>query len=211
MKKAVIFDMDGVIIQSEILYQERRNVFFRENGITVDDAFQKAVIGSNPIDMFSLLFPDSRDKQKLMLSKYNLFKDNYTIDYQSIVTKNMRETLVWLESNGYRIALASSGEYDILVNILESIGFKQYFEVIVSAADMAKSKPAPYVYLEVLERLNLKAVDCVAIEDSTHGIESATSAGIDCLALKPSDYDVDQQKATKIIESLSEIPKWLST
>lgn len=210
MKKAVIFDMDGVIIQSEMLYQKRRNIFFEAHGIIVDDTFQKNVIGSNPVDMFAMIFPKSKDKQKEYLDKYNEFKTDYHIEFKEILTDDIEQTLRWLKENNYRIALASSGEYPILMRILQETMLAPYFEVVVSGADMPKSKPAPDVYLEAVKQLGLSPSECVAVEDSKHGIQAAVSAGLDCLALKPNNYEVDQQLATQIINSLNDIPTWLS-
>lgn len=210
MKKAVIFDMDGVIIQSEMLYQKRRNIFFEAHGIIVDDTFQRNVIGSNPVDMFAMIFPKSKDKQKEYLDKYNEFKKDYHIEFKEILTDDIERTLRWLKENNYRIALASSGEYPILMRILEETMLAPYFEVVVSGADMPKSKPAPDVYLEAVKQLGLSPSECVAVEDSKHGIQASVSAGLDCLALKPNNYEVDQQLATQIINSLNDIPTWLS-
>ncbi|MFW8052957.1 HAD family hydrolase [Vagococcus fluvialis] len=210
MKKAVIFDMDGVIIQSEMLYQKRRNIFFEAHGIIVDDTFQRNVIGSNPVDMFAMIFPKSKDKQKEYLDKYNEFKTDYHIEFKEILTDDIEQTLRWLKENNYRFALASSGEYPILMRILEETMLAPYFEVVVSGADMPKSKPAPDVYLEAVKQLGLSPSECVAVEDSKHGIQASVSAGLDCLALKPNNYEVDQQLATQIINSLNDIPTWLS-
>lgn len=210
MKKAVIFDMDGVIIQSEMLYQKRRNIFFEAHGIIVDDTFQRNVIGSNPVDMFAMIFPKSKDKQKEYLDKYNEFKKDYHIEFKEILTDDIERTLRWLKENNYRIALASSGEYPILMRILQETMLAPYFEVVVSGADMPKSKPAPDVYLEAVKQLGLSPSECVAVEDSEHGIQAAVSAGLDCLALKPNNYEVDQQLATQIINSLNDITTWLS-
>lgn len=211
MKKAVIFDMDGVIIQSEMLYQKRRNLFFKEHGIVVDEQFQKEVIGSNPVAMFAMIFPESFEKQISYLAKYNLFKKNFPINYSSILTEGIENLLEWLKNNKYRIALASSGEYSILVHVLKETNLDDYFEVVVSGADMPKSKPAPDVYLEAVRQLGLLPEECLAIEDSTHGIKAAVSAGLECLALRPKGYDIDQTSATKIILSLNDVPTWLTS
>lgn len=211
MKKAIIFDMDGVIIQSEILYQQRRAAFFNEHNLPLDDDFQHKVIGSNPKDMFTLLFPDSTEKRDFYLAKYQLFKEEFTIDYEQILTDNVEEVLMWLKHQQFKIALASSGDYSILQKILHQTNLKPYFDVIVSGADMKQSKPAPDVYLEAMKQLECQPQECVAIEDSTYGIRAAISAGIDCLALKPTAFDIDQRLATKIILSLNDIPSWLTS
>lgn len=211
MKKAVIFDMDGIIIQSEILYQKRRTIFFKEHGIIVDEAFQKEVIGSNPVDMFAMIFPESPEKQAYYLGEFDTFKESFLVDYPSILTEDIEKVLKWLKENKYRIALASSGEYPMLIHILQEIGLYSFFEVIVSGADMPKSKPAPDVYLEAMRQLELLPQECVAIEDSAHGIKAAVSAGLDCLSLKPKDYEVDQKLATKVILSLNDISNWLTS
>lgn len=210
MKKAVIFDMDGVIIQSENLYQKRRELFFEMHHLEVDDAFHEQIIGSNPKEMFRMLFPDDTKKQHDFLSEFNLFKKSFSINYEDILSDHIFIVLTWLKDNNYKIGLASSGEYLSLVHILETTGLEPYFDVVVSGDDMDESKPSPDVYLEALNQLNLQASECLAIEDSVYGIQAATSAGIECLALKPKHQKINQQLATKIILSLKEIPLWLS-
>lgn len=211
MIEGIIFDMDGVIIQSEMMYQKRRALFFEEEGIPVDAEFNQGVIGSNPVDMFEMLFPESVEKQSLFLAKYRLFKQDFPMDYGSIMTEGVEDTLRELQTKGYRIGLASSGEYQTLIKILNETELSDYFEVVVSGADMPKSKPAPDVYLEAVKQMGLQATECLAVEDSTHGIQAAISAGLTCLALKPEEYEVDQTLATDIIFSLKDIPRWLST
>ncbi len=202
--------MDGVIIQSEMLYQERRDLFFKKHHLLLDDTFHEQIIGSNPKEMFRQIYPHNLEKQQYLLEDFNQFKEEFTINYSDILTENIVSVLTWLKNKNYRIGLASSGEYSSLINILDITHLKSFFDVIVSGNDMPLSKPAPDVYLEALLQLELKASDCIAVEDSVHGIQAATSANIECLALKPLQYRVDQRRATKIIHSLEEIPLWLS-
>lgn len=210
MKKAVIFDMDGVIIQSENLYQKRRELFFEMHHLEVDDSFHEQIVGSNPQKMFQKLFPNNLKKQHDLLYEFNLFKESFSINYEDLLTEHIFSVLIWLKDNDYKIGLASSGEYHNLIHILETTNLKSFFDVVVSGNDMNESKPAPDVYLETLKQLDLQASECIAIEDSTYGIQAATSAGIECLALKPKHQNINQQLATKIILSLKEIPLWLT-
>lgn len=210
MKKAVIFDMDGVIIQSEIFYLKRRELFFEEQGIIVTDDFQQNTIGSNPKAMFEALFPNDLAKQQEMLIAFANFRKDFKVNYSEMLTDHIQEVLTWLKLNDYKIGLASAGEYLSLVNVLEVTGLTGFFDVVVSGADMAKSKPAPDVYLAAAEKLGMKPSECVAIEDSTYGIQAAISAGMDCLALKPKDFVINQSQATEIMLSLQEIPIWLT-
>ncbi|HCM89573.1 MULTISPECIES: HAD family phosphatase [Vagococcus] len=210
MKKAVIFDMDGVIIQSEIFYLKRRELFFNEQGIIISDDFQQNTIGSNPKAMFEALFPNDLAKQQEMLIAFANFRKDFKVNYSEMLTDHIQEVLTWLKLNDYKIGLASAGEYLSLVNVLEVTGLTGFFDVVVSGADMAKSKPAPDVYLAAAEKLGMKPSECVAIEDSTYGIQAAISAGMDCLALKPKDFVINQSQATEIMISLQEIPIWLT-
>lgn len=211
MKKAVIFDMDGVIIDSELVYQKRREQFFREKDIILTADRQQSFIGTNPDDLFLALFPEDEQKQKRerLKAEFLTFRENYVMDIPGMLNPEIEEVLICLKEAGYRLAVASSGAYASVMNVLEQTKLTTYFELIVSGQQFAKSKPDPEIYRYTATHLGLLESECLAIEDSEHGVKAAQAAGIDVLGLVNKAYQVDLSQATHVIHSLTELPDWL--
>lgn len=209
MKKAVIFDMDGVIILSETLYRARRDAFFKQYGETVSDETNFKLIGSNPTDMFHLLYGEDPIKEADRKAAFMSFKQNFQMDYSTVLSPDITYVLSELQKRNIRLALASSGPLDSLNHILKLHHLDRYFEVVSSGENFPKSKPHPEIYEHTVHELGLLAEECVAVEDSTHGIASAIAAGIEVLAINPHGYAIDQEQATKKILSLREIIPWV--
>lgn len=209
MKKAVIFDMDGVIIDSEITYQKRRTDFFAQKGINLTAEQQQAFVGTNPDDMLLSLFPDDEKERAKVKAEFIAFRDTYELDIKGMLNPEIEPLLSELKKNGYRLAVASSGVYDHIVRVLEVTNLLNYFELVVSGQMFAKSKPHPEIYTYTVSKLGLQASECLAIEDSEHGVNAARGAGIDVLGLVNESYKVDLDQATDKIHSLKEVPNWL--
>lgn len=209
MKKAVIFDMDGVIILSETLYQARRDTFFKQYGETISEETNLKLIGSNPSDMFHLLYGDDPIKESVRKAAFMTFKKEYPMDYTHVLSPDITDVLVELKKREIKIGLASAGPLKNLHQILKLHQIDHYFDVISSGESFPKSKPHPAIYEHTVRKLGLTPNDCLAIEDSTHGIASATSAGLDVLAINPHGYSIDQSQATEKIKSLRDIIPWI--
>ena len=209
MKKAVIFDLDGVLIDSEPHYRNRREHFFEEQGIKLTDEEQRLFIGSNPDDMFLHLFPDEKEKQLRLKQAYQEYGQQFKLNYREIIQPGLFETLKILQKRGLKLAVASSGSEVGIMTVLKELEIVNYFDTVVSARWFDKSKPHPEIYLYTLSQLNLSAEECLVIEDSAHGITAAMKAEIETLAIQDLRYGVDQSHATAKIEGLLEIPKHL--
>jgi beta-phosphoglucomutase-like phosphatase (HAD superfamily) len=131
MKKAVIFDMDGVIVFSESHYRQRRKLFFAQHDIPLTDEFQEKLVGSNSRDMFELLIEDV-EKRKWLIEQYAEFRANYPIDYREIFNAEMVRTLEALANQGIRMAVASSSSLETIQMILTENQILSYFELLVS-------------------------------------------------------------------------------
>lgn len=209
MKKAIIFDMDGVLIDSEPLYRKRREDFFKQHDIVLSEDQQQEFIGSNPDDMFRFLFPNNLSKQNIFKRDYLNYKHNQVVAYTEIINPDLVRTLGQLKQHHVKLAIASSGSLDSIKAFLKANHLLNNFDVIVSGTQFERSKPHPAIYLETLSQLKLSASECLAVEDSTHGIQAAKSAGIEVLGLKDARYPIDQSQATATITSLLDILDWL--
>ncbi len=201
MRKAVIFDVDGVIVFSEKAYQKRRAAFFEQNNVSVAQEVQDYFVGSNANDMFEQLFPEDIDKRTELLQAYKKFRQYYPMDYQAMFNPDILTTLDKLANKNIRMAVASSGPLENIYRILEVNQIKEYFELITSGDMFARSKPNPEIYQYTLSRLKLQPSDCLVIEDSTFGIEAARRANLTVAALKSPQFNIDQSQANYQIES----------
>ena len=206
MLRAVIFDMDGVIVDSERYQFEAFRQLFLPYGIRLTK------------DSFDWVGKTSQENIEAVLDRYALNKDPVKLvalrrkTYTQLIKDHIRPMagvlplITKLRKNGYRLALASSSIRAHINMILERLNVLEDFEVIVSGDMIIHGKPNPEIFLRTIKELKLLPTECVVIEDSQRGVEAAYHAGIKCIVV-PNEYTLHQDfsKATKIIVSLREL------
>lgn len=207
MIKAVIFDMDGVLVDSEPVYQEATiNVLDSLNIKATKEDLLKLAGGSS---LHFNKFIQDVSKGSISCEDFNKICDQYYLDnpvkYEEIMFPHVRETLDYLKFKGYILALASSSKEYEIKNVLKRCDLKDYFKLIISGEVFKESKPNPEIYLTCIEKLNLEAFECVAVEDSEYGIEAAKKAGLICIAKRDDRFNYDQSKADYFIDDHDEI------
>ena len=207
MIKAVIFDMDGVLVDSEPVYQEATvNVLESLNIKATKEDLLKLAGGSSL--HFNKFIQDVSDGS-ISCEDFNKICDYYYLDnpvkYEEIMFPHVRETLDYLKDDGYILALASSSKEYEIENVLKRCDLKDYFKLIISGEVFKESKPNPEIYLTCIKKLNLEANECVAIEDSEYGIKAAKGAGSICIAKKDNRFNYDQSMADYFIDDHREI------
>ena len=205
-KKAVIFDMDGVIIDSQPLYYEFDMNMLKQFGIP-------ATI-ETPIPYSGLTSVDRMTKYKkdfgLGVSVEELIKMSVDSMRDVFLTRDLKpiegipELLSYLKNAGLRLGVASSTSHELIEIILRRLDVLHYFEKIVSGEDVKKGKPAPDVYLRAAEAFGLSPSECVAIEDSVMGMRSAKAAGFTCIGYRNS-YTQDFSCADYIVDDFAAI------
>lgn len=203
--KGVVFDVDGVIIHSEPVLRERRKQFFEENSESISDDIQLQLVGSNPKDMFQMIFPDEFEKQQVWLKKYEAFKKNYSMDFKKMVDPEILGLVENLKIMQLKLGIASSGPEKSIRQMLKETGLEGVFSCVVSGEMFEKSKPDPAVYLAAVEKLGLHPSQCVAVEDSYYGTQSAKRAGLYVIGIRHEDYEVDFRFADVVVGGLNEV------
>lgn len=183
--KAVIFDLDGTLVDSEPNYSEADNKTLAEYGIVELSAeMKRKYVGIGTKEMMEDIkkMYDINETIENLVSKKNKY-------YLEIAKENtpvfpeMHKFLQFLKSNNYPLALASGSSPEIIETVLSITKLKEYFDVVLSAEQVEKGKPAPDVFLEAAKQLGVPFENCLVIEDSKPGVEAAKSASMYCIAL----------------------------
>ena len=209
MIKAVIFDMDGVLIDSEIVYLKGDLDFARTKNpaVRLEDLF--GMVGSSREDAWSYMaravnngqtWQELRDEYR---SSKDIFKE---MDYRSIFRREVPGILRELKSMGLRLAVASSTQLDLVERVLRENQIDSFFELVVSGAQFKRSKPDPEIYHYTASHLGLSESQCLVIEDSTFGVTAASRAGMKIAALIDDRFNFDQSLADYRMKELGEIP-----
>jgi beta-phosphoglucomutase len=131
------------------------------------------------------------------------------LNYKELIIKDAKGILQLLKNQNYKLGLASSSTKAAIEEVLAVAELETFFDVIVSGADFERSKPAPDIYQYVTKVLAVEPKDCLAIEDSEKGIQSAKSAGLTVWAIRDQQFGMDQSQADELIAGLSDLKKML--
>jgi HAD superfamily hydrolase (TIGR01509 family) len=206
--EAVVFDLDGVLIQTEEVWDEVREQYVRERGGRYDAEAQRAMMGMSSTEWSRFLHdelgvPDepeaiSAEVVRRMEARY---RERLPL-IDGAVEAVQRLAARW------PLGLASSSNRPLIDAVLELAGLAEYFRATVSSEEVARGKPAPDVYLETARRLGVAPDRCAAIEDSHSGIRSAKAAGMRVLAIPNPSFppgDDALSLADDVLGSLAEL------
>lgn len=207
---AVIFDMDGVIVDTEYFYVCELREFARELGIPVTEQELRDQVGASHQD-FKRMLIDWYGRIGITVPKdeaierWNEWASLRPRDYKSLLTPGAVETIRELPRRGVRVALASSSPMDNIKDVLAACGLSDAFEYIVSGEQFVQSKPEPDIYLHALDLLGLPANRCCCVEDSVPGITAGKRAGLTVIARREERFGFSQDAADRIIDTLPDL------
>lgn len=210
-KTTIIFDMDGVLFDSERMYINEIISFFKQYDIYLTNDICKVVIGVDNKRFYKIVYQWWNNKTSfnefvIILKQYF---NNLKRDYSKLLNDNALELLRYLKENGYKIALASSSQKSVIINALKTSNIIEYFDLITSGDQFKESKPNPEIYLYTINKLHSSKEETIIVEDSYPGIQSAINAGIEVLALKDDYFGIEQANANYIIDNLIDIKDYL--
>lgn len=185
--KAVLFDMDGVIVDTEPLHRKAYYKTFETLGIDVSNDLYSSFTGNSTkkvcqvlIDQFSL----KETEDQISKMKRLFFKDFFDNDPDFGLISGVRELIEHYYQHDIRLILASSASMNTINWVFEKFDLNPYFSGKVSGADLKESKPNPEIFLLAAKKANVTEAQCMVIEDSTNGILAANRAGIFCAGFK---------------------------
>jgi HAD superfamily hydrolase (TIGR01509 family) len=205
---AIVFDLDGVLLQSEEVWDAVRELYVRERGGRYDEQVQRAMMGMSAPEWSRFLHEDAgvaenpdtinRDVVALMLEAYK----------RELPLLPGAKEAVRRAAAAFPLALASSSNRALFEEALELADISDCFSATVSSEEVERGKPAPDVYLEAARRLGVDPTRCAAVEDSHAGIRSAKSAGMRVVAIPNAAYPPDEEAlelADVVVRSLDEL------
>ncbi len=208
MTEAMVFDLDGVLLQSEEVWDAVRERYVRERGGCYDEEVQRAMMGMSAPEWSRFLHeeagvPDSpetinREVVERMLEAYR----------RELPLLPGAVEAVRRAAASFPLALASSSNREVFDEALELAGLTDCFRATVSSEEVEHGKPAPDVYLEAARRLGFPPERCAAVEDSHAGIRSAKAAGMRVVAIPNASYPPDEEAlglADVVLESLDQL------
>jgi HAD superfamily hydrolase (TIGR01509 family) len=205
---AVVFDLDGVLIASEEVWDEVRERYVRSRGGRYDDEVQRAMMGMSAPEWSRYLHeaagvPEEADAINAEVVRLMLEAYREHLPLLPGAVEAVRRTAA-----RFPLGIASSSNRELIEAVLALAGIADCFRATVSSEEVARGKPAPDVYLEAARRLEVAPGDCVAIEDSHAGIRSAKAAGLRVVAIPNSSYPPGEEAlaaADTTIRSLAEL------
>ena len=182
--RAVIFDLDGLIVDTEPLHQKSFNVLLARHKIeyVIDEKeYGREFVGVPVEDNFDYLVSrfNFQSPMPVLIAEREQIFISLASDPQNLnVMPGARKLIDRLNMRGIPFALATGSARDEATTMLRGIGFTNYFRAIVTGSDVARGKPAPDIYLKAVSELKIDPAKCLALEDSAAGVASAKSAGL---------------------------------
>jgi HAD superfamily hydrolase (TIGR01509 family) len=214
MINAVIFDLDGVLIDSEPLHAMADNQLLIDSGIIAPDNYFDRFVGLSNWDMwteikreYNIALSNEELMELQMPMKLKLLKE---MDFEPV--RGVTGLLEELKKRGVPMAIASSSPRLFIENVIQKIGVAEYFTICISGEEVEHSKPEPDIFLKAAELLNVNPLACAVIEDSASGTVAAKRAGMKCIGyrnlnsgnqdLSQADHIVDEISSSEILHLL---------
>lgn len=183
--KSILFDMDGVLLDTEKICIEAWKRAAEEYGINeITDIFMKCV-GCNRSDTLEILKKYVSDKVDPLVFRERAGELFHEVESEQGLQKKFyaEKCLEELKSEGFILALVTSTREEVALPQLKEAGLFEYFDFFTTGDMVLHSKPAPDIYMKAMEKIGSSCVECVAVEDSPNGVKSAVAAGARCVLI----------------------------
>jgi HAD superfamily hydrolase (TIGR01509 family) len=205
MITTIIFDMNGVITDDEEIHEIATQEIFESIGIDLtSEIYRDLCLGRTDLASFKDLIKhyNVRDQNMEELiaaksSKYQLLIQGKLKVYPGVIL------LIKELHKKYNLALTSSSTFDEVHTVIRQLDIKKFFKIVVTSKDVVHGKPDPEPYLLTAKKLNVKSENCLVLEDSQNGVQSAIAAGMKCIAIPNTEKRDKLKKADQIIDSYS--------
>lgn len=206
--KAVIFDMDGVLVDSQPYHFKADIDTMAEYGVIKDQKFYESFAGTLTADRMRTLkemFGLDAPVEEMTIKRENMILDIMgKEDIKPVL--GIPEFLRSIKEKGLTTAVASSSDYKLINLILDRLKIAQYFDSVTSGSDVKRGKPSPDVFLLAAERIGIEPAECLVVEDSENGVKAAKAAGMKALGyINPTSGKQDLSLADFITDDFKKI------
>lgn len=208
MLKAIIFDMDGVLVDSEYTFLNSKTEILRDAGYDVDISYQYQFMGTT----FEYMWTKMKDELKLPLPIEHYIEEMNKRRHEMLKKdgvnpiKGAIALVKRLYENGYPLAVASSSPKREIIHNIEQLQLTPYFQALVSGEECARSKPFPDVFIKAAEFLGVTPENCLVFEDTKNGSLAAKNAGMQCIGFENPDYPAqDLSRADLIVQRFDDV------
>ncbi|MFP9100628.1 HAD family hydrolase [Flavobacterium sp. RHBU_24] len=209
MVKTVIFDMDGVIVDTEPLHHFAYHKHFKHLNIDVTPELYATFTGLSTKNTYQRLidaFALEHEVQDLVRSKRDFFNEVFDTNEELSLLPGVFSLIQDLHANGIQLVLASSASKETIKRVFDRFGLHQYFTHTVSGEDFPQSKPHPAIFLRAAELSGTPVTECIVIEDSTNGIKASKAAGIFCVGYRSANtVPQNLDEADRVISHFDEL------
>ncbi|MFP4021010.1 MAG: HAD family hydrolase [Halanaerobium sp.] len=213
MIKAVIFDMDGTIIDSEPIYEKVNQEIYEKYGFNLTQEDYDRHMGANLKDIWEDILDRYQVKDEFSHYKIEDFMEDHIHEsYQGLaeaeeleLMPGVKEWFDFLKDHGYKMIIASSSYEPVIEHIYQRFELEQYMEGYIDGNAIENGKPAPDIFLKAAEKLGVKAEECLVIEDTEHGVNGAQRAGAKVVGFnRAQDESQDLSNADLVIEEFNQ-------
>lgn len=207
MIKAVLFDMDGVIAETEHVHVEAEKQTLLKYGVQITEDELHRYTGTTAKQMFMELIA----KYKLDTTFEKIFNEKEEIIFKLLEmdtqpVKGVIELLCKLKEKHLKLAVASSSHRRLVQYVLRKLAITELFDSIISAEDVARGKPDPEIFLMSAKRLKVSPAECLVVEDAKLGVEAAKEAGMKCLGYRnPHSGNQDLSRADIVTDDFTSL------
>ena len=209
MKKAVLFDCDGVLIDSERYYLDGTMQWLKEMGVDATDADIIPIIGTTYKQTIEILMGFTKESYQQTLARNEDYFTKHPLPFDRLVKPHVYQLMEQLKSMDIKMAICTSSPVRDLNRIIESTGFDRYVHYYVSGDELKASKPEPGIYLQAANKLMVEPKDCLVVEDSPIGIQAGKAAGMTTIALVDTRLNLDTHQADGTINDMIEVISWV--
>ncbi len=205
--KAVLFDMDGVLLDSEPFHDETNLVLLRKYGVDADKSVTNPYIGRTSVELWTAL----KERFHLPVTVEELIEEQWATNIRNLPSSGIGRSegldslLAFLSENGIRSTVASSSRRGFVEVVLEHLKLESYMEGYTCGEEVKKSKPEPDIFLLAAQKLGVRPEECVVIEDSTAGVRAGLAAGMFTIGyLNPTSDGQDVTPADQVVKHLAD-------
>ena len=211
MKQGAIFDMDGLMFDTERLYQESWREVAREMGIDLPMEFTREISGSSGDRLNQSVIRYYHTEEPQALFQRVIKGVEKMLEKEVPLKPGIVEILSWLKDQNVKLAVASSSNIDIIRSNLRNSGTEKYFDAVISGYGLERGKPLPDIFLKAAEAIAVPPEDCYVFEDSINGVLAGLAAGSETIMVpdyvEPNETIRSSQAhiCSSLLETLEEI------